>query len=258
MMRILFLANNWVGWQAVRWLREQNEQLVGLVIHPLEKQKYADEIITSAQMKQEHIFDGSKLRQRDVLNAIKALQPDIGVSVFFDYILKREFFGMFSAGVVNLHPSFLPYNRGQFPNVWSIVEGTPSGVTLHYIDEGIDTGDIIAQKEVPLTWTDTGESLYRRLERASVELFKDVWPLIREGNALRQPQIGLKGTYHTTNDVDRIDKIDLEARYKARDLINIIRSRTFPPYRGAYFMNGGRRIYLRLELLDERELEDSW
>ena len=81
-MRILLLGNNWVGWQVAQWLKKQNEQIVGLVIHPPQKRKYGEEIIRSAQLSPEYIFDGSQLRQPEVLEAIKVLQPDVGLSVF--------------------------------------------------------------------------------------------------------------------------------------------------------------------------------
>lgn len=252
-MRILFLGNNWVGWQVARWLCEQNEQIVGLVVHPPHKRKYGDEIIRSAQVSPEYIFDGSQLRQPDVLEVIKALRPHVGLSVLFGYILRPEFLDLFPAGVLNLHPAYLPYNRGAYPNVWSIVERTPAGVTLHYVDAGVDTGDIIAQRQAPVEFVDTGETLYRRLEEACVELFKDTWPLIRSGRATRVPQDEREGTYHSTRDVERIDTIDLDRTYTARELIDIIRARTFPPYPGTYFIHEGRKVHLRLQLLYEEQ-----
>jgi methionyl-tRNA formyltransferase len=156
--------------------------------------------------------------------------------------------------VVNLHPAYLPYNRGQYPNVWSIIEGTPSGVTLHYINEKIDAGDVIAQREVPVELVDTGETLYRKLEQASLELFKDTWLLIKSDKPPRIPQSGEPGTYHRTRDAEAIDEIDLDGTYVARDLINVLRARTFPPYKGAYFRHQGRKIYLRLQLFYEEQL----
>jgi methionyl-tRNA formyltransferase len=248
------MGNNWVGWQIIRYLKERNEDVVGLIIHPKKKQRYGQEIIESAHIDPSQIFNGSKLREKETFEAIKALRADIGLSILFDYIISKDFIDLFPKGIVNLHPSCLPYNRGQYPNVWSIVERTPSGITLHYIDEGIDTGDIIAQKEVPVEWTDTGETLYRKLEQGSVELFREHWPLIREGKEQRISQSDMEGTYHVTQDVRRIDEIDLNKRYAARDLINIIRARTFPPYKGAYFWDGNKKIYVRIQLLEEDEL----
>lgn len=246
-MRILFLGNNKVGWQVVQWLGRK-EQIVGVVVHPPHRGKYRDKIIHEART---NIFDGSQLQQAETLERIKALQPDIGVSVLFGYILKPEFLELFPAGVINLHPAYLPYNRGAYPNVWSIVEGTPAGVTLHYIDTGVDTGDIIAQQLVSTKPTDTGKVLYRRLEQASFELFKETWPLIRSGQAGRVPQDG-EGTHHYVKDVEQIDHIDLDRKYVARELINIIRARSFVPHLGAYFIHEGHRVYLHLQLSQER------
>lgn len=248
-MRILYLGNNWLGWQVLAWLRQQGEELAGLVLHPESKRKLGSEIIKAAGPSETPVFDGSRLREPEVLAAVRRCQADIAISVLFNYILKPEFLALFPNGVVNLHPSYLPFNRGQYPNVWSIVEGTPAGVTLHYIDEQIDTGDIIAQQAVPVAPTDTGLTLYHKLEQAGLDLFQKTWPLLRAGRIDGESQEGT-GTYHTTRDVDDIDCVDLDKTYTARDLINILRARTFPPYRGAYFEKDGKRVYLRLELME--------
>ncbi len=256
-MRIIFLGNNWVGWQVLKFLKEQKENIVGLVIHPQEKCKFRKEIIATANLNGNRIIEGQNLRQPSVLNAIKALQPDMGLSILFGYILRPEFLELFESGVVNLHPSFLPYNRGSNPDIWSIVEGTPAGVTLHYIDKGVDTGDIITQREVAIEPVDTSETLYRKLEQTCVELFKATWPLMRSGQVPRLFQGQEEGTYHATADVNQIDAIDLDKKYTARDLINTIRARTFKPYPGAYFNHQGRKVFLRLQLLYEDQLNED-
>ena len=248
------MGNNWVAWQVIRYLTEMNENIVGLVIHPKDKQRYSKEIVESTNIHPSRIFDGSKLQKEKTFEEIKALKPDIGLSILFGYIVSNDFIDIFKAGIINLHPSYLPYNRGTFPNVWSIVENTPAGVTLHYIDDGIDSGRIIAQQEVPSTCTDTGESLYNSLEHVSVKLFTEYWPCIRAGKAPQVSQSAIKGTYHSREDVQKIDEIDLNHKYLARDLINIIRARTFPPYKGSYFWDGGNKIYLRMQLFKEGEM----
>lgn len=253
-MRYIYLANNRVGHEVVHWLSEHGHPPTALVLHPLQRGKFREEIVAAAGVDRDCIFDGSVLRRPETLNAIKSLELELGLSVFFDYILEEQFLDLFPRGCLNLHPALLPYNRGQYPNVWSIVEGTPAGVTLHYIDKGVDTGDIIAQREVPVAPTDTGEILYRKLEQASYELFCETWDLILRGAAPRHPQRREAGTHHRTKDVEAIDEIQLDRQYLARDLINVLRARTFPPYRGAYFVHENRRIYLRLALQDEAEL----
>jgi methionyl-tRNA formyltransferase len=151
---------------------------------------------------------------------------------------------------VNLHPGYLPFNRGAYPNVWSIVERTPAGATLHHVDDGIDTGDIVAQEKIEVLPTDTGESLYRRLEQACLRVFEGAWPLVREGKAPRTPQKGA-GTSHRVRDVEAIDEIRLDGSYRAADLLDILRARTFPPYTGAFIRVGGTRINLRVQLEKE-------
>jgi methionyl-tRNA formyltransferase len=213
---------------------------VALVVHPPQKGKYRDELIHLAGLPADRVFDGSLLNDGQTMDAIRNLGPDLGLSVFFDFILKPAFFETLQRGCLNLHPAYLPYNRGQYPNVWSIVEGTPSGVTLHYIDSGIDTGDIVAQREVPIAATDTGETLYRKLEDACVALFKETWPGVVSGTAPRRPQ-PRQGTSHRTADVGQIDRIQLDREYTARYLIDVLRARTFPPHESAYFVENGRR-----------------
>lgn len=249
-MRIFILANNHVGLQVTRWLAARDESIVGVAIHPPDKARFATEIIEASKVTPDAVFDGARLNQPDIREAIKSLQPDMAISILFDFILKKPVIDCFPNGVINLHPAYLPFNRGQYPNVWSIVEGTPAGVTIHYLDAGIDTGDIIAQKEAVVEPTDTGKSLYHRLEEITLRLFKQEWPKIKEGAAPRTPQTS-KGTFHRTRDVDRIDEIELDRTYTGRDLINILRARTFPPYPSAFFRVNGKKVYIRVQLEEE-------
>jgi methionyl-tRNA formyltransferase len=182
------------------------------------------------------------------VEAIRQLRPEIGVSVLFGYILRPDLIDVFPRGVVNLHPSLLPYNRGACPNVWSIVDRTPAGVTLHYVAPGIDTGDVIAQQQVGIEPVDTGASLYRKLEDAGLELFRQTWPAVREAAAPRRPQPAEPATFHRLRDLESIFEIDLGRQYTGRELIDILRARTFAPYPGAFFRAGDRRVHMRLEL----------
>ena len=258
-MRILYLGNNRVGLEILTWLKAQSVDIVGAVIHPPDKQKYGTEIIQLSGLPAERIFWGDQLRNPETLARIRMLQPDLGLSVYFGYILKPAFIEQFPKGIINLHPSLLPFNRGAHPNIWSIIEGTPAGATLHYIDTGIDTGAIVAQQEIPVTSIDTGKSLYVRLEDTAIDLFKATWPLILTGNPPRLVQEqAIAATSHRVRDIDTIDEIELDRHYTARELINIIRARTFPPYNGAYFTDeNGKRVYLQLHLNYENEGDEN-
>jgi len=254
-MKTLLLINGWVGWKVAMWLsKRQDCEIVGAVLHPAEKRKRGKEIL-SVLPSSLPLFDGSALKDPKTLEAIQKIQPDIAVSVFFGYILTKPFIDMFPKKVVNLHPALLPYNRGAYPNVWSIVEGTPAGVTLHYIDEGVDTGDIIAQKEVSILLSDTGATLYKKLDKACVELFMNIWPNLVSDTVHVAVQNKNTGTSHKVADVEMIDFIDLGKMFTGKELINRIRARTFPHYKGTYIHDEqGKKIYLRLTLLPEAEI----
>lgn len=249
-MRLLILANDWVGWQVTKYLREQKENIVGLVIHPHGKRRrYADKIIRESKLPSSFIIASSKLHKKRYFQQITSWKPDIIISAFYGFIIHPTVINIAPLGAINIHNSFLPYNRGKFPNVWAIVDETPIGATIHYINENIDSGDIIYRKKVEIEPIDTGKSLYYKVRVACVEAFKEIWPYIKTGKFTRTPQSKFgKGTFHYKKDVEKIDCISMNKYYKAKDLINLLRARTFPPYPSAYFIHNGRRIYVRVSL----------
>lgn len=87
---------------------------------------------------------------------------DRGVSVLFRHHIPPSVLAAFPGGVVNLHPSLLPFGRGSYPATWAIWEETPYGGSAHRMVESIDAGPILAQREVPIEETDTSSSLYRK------------------------------------------------------------------------------------------------
>jgi methionyl-tRNA formyltransferase len=223
---------------------------VGLVVHPIEKAKFRSEIIAISGLSDNDILDAPALRSPHGLEWLNSYHPEWLFSVYFGFILKPDVLRVPTNGVVNLHPSFLPYNKGAYPNVWSIVDKTPAGVTLHFIDEGIDTGEIITQKEVPVLPTDTGQTLYMRLEEAARDIFIESWDLFVQNRAPRFSQ-NYNGTTHKFSDVSKIDSIKPEQMVRAGDFVDLLRARTFPPYKGVYLDLPDRRIYIQVNLTEE-------
>ena len=127
---------------------------------------------------------------------------DFLISYRYRYILPGELLKKFTGKAINLHISFLPWNRGADPNLWSFLENTPKGVTIHYINSGIDTGDIIAQKKLEFNEKDTLRSTYERLSDEVISLFKDVWLDIRNGKVKHFPQPA-RGSFHKTADKEK-------------------------------------------------------
>jgi methionyl-tRNA formyltransferase len=130
---------------------------------------------------------------------VKNISPDFIISYGYRYIISKEIVEQWKDRAINLHISYLPWNRGADPNLWSFVEDTPKGVTIHYIDYGLDTGDIIVQKEVSFSDEDTLKTSYDKLHQEIQTLFKEHWRNIRTGKNQRYKQTG-KGSYHKAKD----------------------------------------------------------
>jgi methionyl-tRNA formyltransferase len=197
------------------------------------------------------------LTEPDQLDVVQETTPELLVSVGFDHLVPPEILDVPSEGAINLHPSYLPHNRGKSPNVWPLVEGTPAGVTLHYMDAEFDTGDIIAQKQVEATFSDTGKTLHQRLEDAQFELFTDHWPEIESGDIEHTPQDDTAGAYHSTADFIELCELDPEETVSVKTLLDRLRALTFPPFDNAYLDIDGERYYIDVEIRKAADEDDD-
>jgi methionyl-tRNA formyltransferase len=154
-----------------------------------------------------HMLDYVKSLGDDVVHYEKRIKPDSEVlqgvdfivSYGYQFIIKNDVIALYPNKIVNLHISYLPWNRGTDPNMWSFLEGTPKGVTIHYIDANIDTGEILAQEKVPYESDDTLRTSYERLSDRIEKLFMRVWPAIRSGQATTFSQPA-GGSFHMSRE----------------------------------------------------------
>jgi methionyl-tRNA formyltransferase len=128
-----------------------------------------------------------------------APDADFIVSHGYRHILKPPLLDRFAGRIVNIHISLLPWNRGADPNFWSWFDATPKGVTLHGIDAGVDTGEILAQTEASFGAGETLRTSYARLQAIAAALFEASWPAVRVGALEGVVQVG-PGSYHRTRD----------------------------------------------------------
>ena len=133
------------------------------------------------------------------IHSLLSSQVEFIVSYGYRHIIKQEVLEKYLYKIINLHVSFLPWNKGADPNLWSFLEDTPKGVTIHYIDSGIDTGDILAQTEVIMSPDDTLRSSYNKLTESIETLFYDTWQKIVKGYLSGSPQMA-SGNYHRLRD----------------------------------------------------------
>ena len=128
---------------------------------------------------------------------------DYIISFGYKHIIDKQIIDLFQTNIINLHISYLPFNKGYHPNFWSFKDNTPKGVTIHLIDEGIDTGDILIQKEITFVKEeDTLSKTYNRLIEEIQDLFIENCDNILNGNLKPKKQKG-KGTFHYKKDLQK-------------------------------------------------------
>ena len=125
----------------------------------------------------------------ETVAALQALTPDLLVSIYFNQRLKRDALAVSPRGAINLHPSLLPKHRGPFPHFWVVAAGEKhTGVTVHWIDERIDNGDIVQQRELPVPAGASVSTLMGMVVRPGATSLVDAVRLIEAGQAPRHPQ----------------------------------------------------------------------
>nr|WP_243284314.1 formyltransferase family protein [Clostridium tyrobutyricum] len=146
--------------------------------------------------------------QEDInIHKLKEIEPDLIISYNYKYIIKKDIIDYMKKRIINLHISLLPWNRGASPNLWSFLEDTRKGVTIHLIDEGLDTGKILLQKEIIFDESkETLKSSYDKLHKEIVKLFKENWKDIKNDRIVPKPQKGV-GTKHFVNDFKNIKSL---------------------------------------------------
>jgi methionyl-tRNA formyltransferase len=132
------------------------------------------------------------------------LAPDFIVSFGYRHFVRQPIIDAFPNKIINLHISLLPWNRGADPNFWSWFDGTPKGVTIHEIDVGLDTGDILTQREIQMSRDETLASSYQILQDSIVGLFESTVAALLNREIRASPQPPNTGSFHKSDDKSEI------------------------------------------------------
>tara|TARA_B110000003_G_C16642640_1_gene530765 strand:+ start:185 stop:760 length:576 start_codon:yes stop_codon:yes gene_type:complete len=137
------------------------------------------------------------------LDFIRKNKFDFLISYGYRYIISEDVLLFFKEKAINLHISLLPYNRGSDPNFWSFLEKSPKGVTIHLIDIGLDTGDILVQKEIKINSKKYSlKTSYDLLKFEIENLFFKNWNSIKNQKIIPKKQKG-KGSFHLKKDIQK-------------------------------------------------------
>ncbi|HEV7280486.1 MAG TPA: formyltransferase family protein [Pirellulaceae bacterium] len=244
-MRIALFAADAVGLRVARFLGQQSEGPVCVVVDRLDSKNLNRDILAATGVDESRVLRADRSAS-SLAGELAAYEPDLCLLAWWPYLLDEPAIQVPQIGCLNFHPSLLPHGRGKAPNFWTLVEGTPYGVTIHWVDAGIDSGDVAFQREIPVGWEDTGETLYRKALDSIVDLFVDSYPKILQGDVPRIPQSPAR--CHYQRELDAASQIHLDRSYSGRELLNLLRARTFAPHPGAWFDDSGARYEVRVEL----------
>lgn len=170
---------------------------------------------------------------------IRTAAPDLLFSFYYRSMLKNEVLGIPRLGALNLHGSLLPKYRGRAPVNWALVKGeTETGVTLHFMTEKPDAGDIVGQAAVPIAFDDTALTLFGKMEGAAARLLDDLLPRIATGEIPRRPNDLSRGSYFGGR---RPEDGRIDWSRPAVEIYNLVRAVT-RPYPGAFSELSGEKL----------------
>lgn len=240
-MKLILFADNKVGLEVLNYLLDDFREDLCTVVVVEENEIYRQAKLNGVDVEIFHPSNSS--------NVFYNKEFELGVLAWWPKIVKEPLLSLPRNGFINFHPSLLPYNRGKHYNFWALVEQCPFGVSLHKVDTGIDTGDIVSQREISYNWEDNGETLYKKAQTEIVKLFERTYPSLRKGEVISKTQDLSKGSFRLSSEIDKASEIKIDAIYTARELFNLIRARTFTGHPSCWFEeNNGEKYEVRIQI----------
>lgn len=259
-MRILFMGTPDIARESLDKLYNAGYEICGVVTPPDRPSGRGMKLIP-CPVKEYALEKGLKVFQPEKItnntefkDEIKMLNPDLVCVVSYGVILPKSFLKIPKYGCINVHPSMLPKYRGAAPIQWAILNGDETtGVTIMYLDEGMDSGDIIVQEEVTIDPDETTGELWNRLSSIGAKLLKESVDKINNGTVKSVPQ----PEEYTLAPMLSKEMAKIEWNEKsAQEIKNLVRG--LNPIMGTYsFLNGKKIKFWRVQTLSKDELKDK-
>lgn len=245
-MNILFMGGHELGAKTLEHLINNNVNVVGVVVSKNDNDWYrgVDEVAYKFNL---NLYEEKNINDQNFLNKIKSLNLDLIVCVNFDQILKKDIINLPTIGCINTHASLLPKYRGRAPLNWAMINGEEySGVTVHFIDEGIDTGDIILQEKIKIDEDYYISDLLNKVKNIYPKIVLNAIRALESNNLnLIKPDLS-KGFYVNKRSKDD-GKIDFSK--PSKDIMNFIKAIS-KPYPGAFLYHNNKKIIIWRARLD--------
>ena len=247
-MRIILVGQGPFGEKVLDTLISRGEDVVG-VFCP--KDKRGEAMAATAEDSGVALFRPNKMKDAEVQETYLELRPDLVILAFVTDIIPEVLLDIPPIGTICYHPSLLPRHRGASGINWAVIQGdTRTGLTILWVDKGIDTGPILLQKEIEITPQDTTGSLYfNSLFPLGIEAIVEAVELIKSGKAPKISQDDALATYEPPCD-DRVAAVDWSK--PAFDVYNLVRG--CDPQPGAYSILKGEKVkFYKASLIETTE-----
>ena len=215
------------------------------VVVPGNRQGYDVDVIAARARERGWPLLVQPLRNRlqPFLEAVRALAPDVLLVWSYPMILPPELIAVPAKGAFNLHSGLLPGYRGGHTMNWALINGErETGVTLHHLDAGIDTGPVVDEQRFAIEWADDIVTVHQKLKVAGEALLMKWWPAIAQGSAPGTPQDESRAVYHRMRTAAD-GRVDWSASSVA--IYNLVRALA-APWPGALTTIGGTTVVIRL------------
>ncbi len=248
---IIFFGTPEFAVPSLKALLSKGEKILLVVTQP-DKPKGRGKTVQPSEIKKIALQYGlpisqpEKIKNENFIKELKLLNPEFCIVVAYGKILPKEILETPKYGCINLHASLLPKYRGAAPIQWALIKGEKiTGVTTMIIDEGLDTGPILLQKEVPISDEDDAESLSKKLSMIGAELLIETIDKMRKGIIIPKPQTG------EISYAPQLKKEDGKINWNdsARKIFNLIRG-TYPWPCAYSFLKNERVKIIKTEVLE--------
>ncbi len=244
-MRVVFIGTGEIGVPALEALQKSSEHLLAGVVTQPDKPAGRDQKTTAPAIKEVlagnellPILQPKRIKDPHSIDEIRALQPDVIVVMAYGQILPRAVLEIPRIACLNLHASLLPRWRGAAPVQAAIAAGDrKTGITLIYMNEGLDTGDMLLQRKIDILPNDTGWTLHDRLAQVAPDCLLEALQLLATGNAPRTPQDNERATY-----ASKLKREDGEIDWNKPAEVIERKIRAFNPWPGAFMKIDNRHL----------------
>ncbi len=260
-MKIVFMGTPDFAEKSLEAIYSAGHEILGVVTNPDKPKGRGMKMIASpvkefATEKNLNVFQPLKIRGNiEFLEEIKKLNPDVICVVAYGKILPKDLLDIPKLGCINVHGSLLPKYRGAAPIQWAVLNGDKkTGITTMYMDEGMDTGDMILKEEVEIGEDETTGELWNRLSLIGAKLLVETLKKIEDGTA---PRIKQEGEFTLAPMLNKeIAKIDWENQ-AANEIMNLVRG--LNPIMGAYtFINDKKIKIWKASILTFEEFKEEY